>query len=282
MQVVDDLGVPALASGVQARQRQPFESDHISVTELLDSPRIRLLKRKHWNDLRVPLSEQMWSFLGTSTHAMLEAAVHGENALVEKRLSIQRGDRKLSGQLDLYEDGVLSDFKITSVWSVILSGSDRIEHWTQQLNIYAELLRHHGHQVAKARIIAILRDWSPSKALGNEDYPKSKVVVLNIELWTPERVLALIDARLVAHRAAEAMLPECSSSERWSDSDTYAVMQAGRKSALRVLDSEQEAQRWLLNQRQVGKVVKRVGRNRRCGHYCPVSEVCEQWKNMKS
>lgn len=281
MRIVDDLGIPSLARGVEQGLRKPFGKTHISVTELIDSPRIRLLKQRHWDELERPLSQSLKAMTGTWIHALIEASTHGEGAIVEERLSIERQGKRLSGQVDLFEDGVVSDYKSTSVWSVTLPKSDRIKKWEQQTNIYAQLEREHGREVRAARIIAVFTDWSANKARQQPDYPRSAAMVIPIKLWTPGQTLDFIDARLRLHIDAEGRLPECSAEDRWSDDDSYAVMQNGRKSALRVLPSLAEAERWRAANGG-SEIVKRTGDSRRCSMFCDVAKVCSQWAAMQA
>ena len=43
-----------------------------SVTELIDSPRVRILRRQHKDEITEDASEMLWSVLGTSVHKMFE------------------------------------------------------------------------------------------------------------------------------------------------------------------------------------------------------------------
>ena len=49
-------------------------NSHRSVTQLIDSPRIRILTEKHWEDLEEDISSKLWSVLGTAVHSMFEDA----------------------------------------------------------------------------------------------------------------------------------------------------------------------------------------------------------------
>ena len=46
----------------------------ISVTGLLQPPRIRLLEREHHDDIVLDYSDETWKILGQSVHAILERA----------------------------------------------------------------------------------------------------------------------------------------------------------------------------------------------------------------
>src|SRR5512137_1130247 len=82
---------------------------NMSVTELLNSPRIVQLKRKHWDALEEDAADMVWSIFGTAIHGVLE---HGkdENHIVEERIHINVAGMNISGAIDLQEieqDGVV-------------------------------------------------------------------------------------------------------------------------------------------------------------------------------
>ncbi len=75
--------------------------------------------------------------------------------------------------------------------------------------------------------------------------------------------------------AAGATLPECTPAERWAKPTIYAVRKPGRKTALRVLDTETAA-RELAAATPNGYVEIRPGESVRCADYCAVAEFCAQ------
>ena len=48
------------------------EGVDISATEMISSPRIRMLRKKYADEMVVDVSEQIWSLLGQSVHSILE------------------------------------------------------------------------------------------------------------------------------------------------------------------------------------------------------------------
>jgi hypothetical protein len=66
----------------------------------------------------------------------------------------------------------------------------------------------------------------------------------------------------------EEVPPICTPEERWATPTTYAVMKQGKKSALKVAQSQKEAQIWL--EANGGEwVQERPGEDKRCHNYCP-------------
>ena len=82
-------------------------------------------------------------------------------------------------------------------------------------------------------------------------------------------------------------LPLCSDEETWKKNDTWAVKKKGQKRALRVLDSEEEANQYMGWHNETDKAYTkktdlelefRVGEYTRCGNYCSVADFCNQYK----
>jgi CRISPR/Cas system-associated exonuclease Cas4 (RecB family) len=249
------------------------KAGHISVTSLLKSPRQRWLMERHGSDVVEDVSDRIWLLLGSAVHAILQKS--HDNHLVEERLRTTVEGWTLTGQADLLDpEMVLSDYKVTSVWSVI--HVDHIE-WEQQLNVYAWLYQQHGFSVKRVQIVAILRDWQQSKTV-EHDYPPRPVKVIEVPLWTLERQEAFVLERVRLHQASETLaddaLPECSDEERWARPTVYAVM--GRaKRALRLHDTMDAAER---HAREVpgARVETRKGLSIRCERYCAVKPWCSQ------
>ena len=66
--------------------------------------------------------------------------------------------------------------------------------------------------------------------------------------------------------------------ERWNSGDTYAVMKDGRKTALRVLNSREDAETY--KESNGGDYIEeRHGEDRKCNDYCPCCKFCEYYKN---
>ena len=74
--------------------------------------------------------------------------------------------------------------------------------------------------------------------------------------------------------------PECTAEERWAKPDTYAVMKKGRKSALRLLPTEEKAKEYIGDQNL--SIEFRKGVSTRCEGYCEVSQFCKQYRESVS
>jgi len=197
----------------------------------------------------------------------------------------------VSGQFDyLTKDGDLIDFKTTSAWAVVDALKNGKSEWEAQLNILDWLIRHSETKlpikVKSLSIVAILRDWSKMKALTSVDYPKQQVVTIPITMWSDAEQDAYVQGRIALHQSAalQEEPPICSPEERWNKPDTYAVMKDGRKSAVRLLPSMDEAKQFIkdngMSEGKGCKIVLRAGEDTRCAHYCAVRDYCTHWTKV--
>ena len=76
------------------------ESD-ISVTQLIDSPRVSLLQAEHADEIDRDAVDFLWSRFGTSVHEMFEKSVSDDEYVTEERLFHKIDDWTISGAIDL-------------------------------------------------------------------------------------------------------------------------------------------------------------------------------------
>ena len=264
-----------------------------SITGLLQPPQISILNEEHSDKITQDISERIWILLGQSVHSILERANENElDTLTEERMYATVYGWRISGQTDSIslEDNTLKDYKVTSAWTVMNALKDEKPEWAQQLNCYGWLAKQAGKTIDQLNIIAISRDWSKFQyERSGGDYPPAPVTVINIPMWTDEEQQNFIEERVSLHQDAEAeflisgTLPPCSDEERWKKEDTYRVVKAGRKSALRVLDSQKKADKYISGHKDEKNlsVELALGKSVRCESYCPVAEFCKQYQEEK-
>jgi hypothetical protein len=283
VKLTNNFNLPDTFVNVIRRPQYSKGDAQISATEILNSPRIVALKRKHWDDLEEDASDMVWSLFGSAVHNVLE---HGKDAhhIVEERIFTEFEGWKVSGAIDLqevYEDGtIISDYKVTGAWAVMNEKQD----WHNQLNTYAWLLERVKKQPVKAlQIVAIIRDWSRRDAQTKDSYPKSPVTVISIPLWPYEQREQYVAERLRLHNEAffaihsgEGM-PECTAEEMWEKPTTYAVMKEGGKRAKSVHETQEEAEK--ANPGKGYFIEVRQGGRTRCESFCQVSAFCSQYQN---
>jgi len=265
---------------VNACQSHVHKGGFLSASQTTKSVRQFWLKQRHADEITEDVSDRIWAMFGTAVHHVFEK--NTENGIAEKYLETEILGKKVSGTSDLYQDGKITDYKTVSVWSIIYMSS--LEEWTKQLNVYAYLYRKAGYEVNAIEIVALMRDWQKSKA-HEDNYPPIQIKTIPIELWSDieqELYLKQIVQRLIDHSTTQDDdLPLCTKEELWQDDDKYAIMKHGRKSAIRLLNSESDAQQYIENNKLDTKhyIEKRVGKPKRC-EYCDVSAFCNQYKNI--
>ena len=178
MLITNKFNLPSSVLNALHRPTYTKGNAHISCTELLNSPRIVQLKRKHWEDIEQDASEMVWQLFGSAIHHILE---HGkcENHIIEERLFAEFSGWVLSGAIDLQTvtpDGIeISDYKTTSAYSVM---NEKVD-WTYQLNIYAHLVETVKKiPVTGLSIVAIIRDWSAREAK-KDTYPQAPILTIS-------------------------------------------------------------------------------------------------------
>jgi hypothetical protein len=268
MRITNKHNLPAaLVRAIENDSYSRGESD-ITVTELIAPPQIVALKRKHREEMTEDAADLLYSLMGQAIHAILERAGTG---MAEQRLYMTIDGVKIGGQIDHLENGELSDYKVMSVWE---SMNGLKPEKSAQLNILKLLCVENGLEVNSLSIVAIYRDWQRSKA-GKDNYPPVQAQVFPIEDWGRERTIAYIRERLAAHKE----VPECSEEDRWEKPPVYAVRTSGRKTAIRLLNSEEDARIFIdANGVKNGTIEHRPGERTRCEFYCPVSSFCNQHK----
>lgn len=280
MKLTNKFSLPQTIINVISRPEYTKGKANFSVTELLNSPRIVQLKRKHWNSLEEDASDMVWSLFGSAIHKVLE---HGkdENHIIEERIHIEVDSTRISGAIDLQEveDGgiVLSDYKTTSAWVV----QNMKQDWHNQLNCYAYLVETAKKiPVKKLQIVAIVRDWSRRDVV-KEGYPQAPIVVIDIPLWPYEERERYVRDRISKHTTAVFDmeigddLQPCTPEETWEKETSYAVKKEGGVRAKSVHKTREEAEAVLTK----GYFVEvREGERTRCANFCQVSQFCDQYK----
>lgn len=270
------------AAIVRAVENDPYDAgEGISCTKLIGPAMIARLTKEHDDEIEEDAADRIWALLGQAVHSVIErSAVVGETT--ERRLYSDLDGQTVSGQYDLFnsDEGMLTDFKVTSVWAV--KGGLKPE-WTAQLNVLAWLLRRNGAEPKALQLVAILRDWKKNEHLRyGHPYPSKQAITVPAPLWPDAEATDYIRERLIQHNAPEP--PPCTPAERWDKPTTWACMKEGRKSAVRVLDSEKGALAYMADAFETGKItpgkgaiVERPGGHVRCEQYCAVNRWCPFW-----
>ena len=281
MKITNKQGLPAPLVALLSRDFYTKGASQYSVTELMSPPKIRRMREQYDEEMEIDVTKLIASQLGTFMHGKLEEKMV-EGYTNEERIFHSIDGITISGAVDLQQhtdDGVvIIDYKFVKAWSVMQSKSD----WVTQLNIYKWLIETVKKQkVCGLQICAIIKDYSAHSV--QENYPEAEAVMINIPMWDSVTTETYVRHRLDMHRAAKQAqefgedLEPCTDEERWLSDTIYAVKREGRKSAIRIFKSIEEATE--LAEKEKGYVEERKGEPKRCtGDFCGVSKWCKQYQ----
>jgi hypothetical protein len=298
MKITNKYSMPqAMVHAVSHDRYDPGTGD-VSCTTLIAPAQQFQLGLIHSGETEEDVIDRIWSLIGSAVHYIIENAVIDmkakglwkEEYISEKRFYHVVGDKNVSAQIDLYEAGDLSDFKVTSVWTIKHALKEGKDDWDAQLNIQRYLMTKNGYPVDKLYVVAIARDWNKSGNMRDSDYPP-RVAKIEIPVWDMDKTEGYIQSRI---NALYSPVPVwCSPAECWESPTKYALMKKGRQSALRLLDSmvaitEYADCKDLLVEIEDHKELKsdhyyevRLGERKRCQDYCDVAPFCPQWKEWQ-
>jgi len=257
----------------------PYEpkEGRFSVTELIGPPLIRRIKLDHWDELVWDYSEFLQSSRGSLLHAVKERLA-GPGQEAEQKLEHEfMPGATVVGKLDMYDGGIVRDYKHSRVGYLKLHGAD-VE---AQLNMYAELCRRNGKPVTQleAGVEYMNWDWKLATFTTPYPYPPIPFEASYPPLWPTERAVAYITARLEAHLAKP--VPVCTPEERWQGRSAWAVLSGENQTAKRVCQSKEQAEDWLSrNKVRDPWIQERPGGSLRCKFWCNgIREFCPLWRS---
>jgi len=224
--------------------------------------------------------------LGSAVHSVLEK-IELPGCLKEERLEARINGTALSGRPDLWYLNCITDYKITSVWSIIYEPKGRKE-WHSQLNLYRYLYQQNGLETNKLQICAILRDWQQQKLRTEHRYPRTPVVTIDVPIWADDIVQTYIEGLVATHLEAVNLpddeLPFCTPDEMWAKPTQYALMHKDKKQAVALFVTSERAQARLANipGDRGYYIVERPNKRNRCEYYCAAKAFCNQYASYKA
>ena len=289
MKYVDSYGLPPAV--LRALVNDPYvRKADISTTTLIKPVQMVALERRYEDRLRAEAMDSVWALFGQSVHKILERGIN-DGVLIEQSFFYTHKGWILSGTVDIIEDSILDDYKVTSAWAILNGVKDE---WKKQLNVNRFLAMRNGLLIDRLRIVAILRDWTKLQATRHQNFSNQQLVVLEVEPLPLNLVEAYVHQRMREHQKAVELepseLPECNSQERWQRPDQWAIHKLKKdgeplQSAYRVLEDEDKAYELAEEMNDKGKaryrVIARPGESVRCKKYCAVAPFCSQYKSME-
>lgn len=284
MIITNKLGLPK-AFEEMAKEEHTSIPKRYSATALLKGIREMILEKRHSGEIEQDVSDMIWLLFGKAVHSILENQQEEGHEIKETKLTVGFGEYTLSGVFDLYNEKQkkITDYKTCSAWKVIYG--DYVD-WKRQLLIYAYMMRKIGFEVNSGEIVALIKDHGKRDAKFKPEYPKLPVQVikfdfteqdfLDIEYW-----LMQMFARIqLCEGLPDDELPLCTPEERYNSGNKYAVMKTGRKTAMRVLDTKEEAEQWMKDNGG-NSIETRSGEDKKCLDYCAACEFCSYYKSLQ-
>lgn len=283
MKVTNKLNLPAAFVNAVSTNRHNA-AGCFSATTLNKGAKEIILSDRHFDEITVDAADSVWAVWGTAVHALLES--QPDNNFHEEYFKVPVSNSFVTGQVDSYdmENGVINDWKTASVWKVQFND---FKDWRAQGLTYAWLLQQSGLEVKKCRFVALLKDHSKTKAKNDSSYPQSPVFIYEFDVTaadmeeTAARILTKVQEIESAYKLDDDDIEPCSEEERWADGEKWAVMKNGRKTALKVLDNQLDADAMAGEMGNAYYVEHRPAISRKCGDYCKCKEFCNFYKAMK-
>lgn len=188
----------------------------------------------------------------------------------------------IGGKFDMVSDGIVNDFKSTSVWAWVKGTKD--EDYSLQGSLYRWL---NPDKITEdyTRINFVFTDWQRSMTKTNPDYPQKRVEHKDIPLLSIAEAEAWVKRKLELYLkyrdTPEAQLPECTDDELWRSTPQYKFFLDPAKArepgarATKNFDDAGEARRYQAERNGRGVIITKMGEPKACG-YCPGFAACTQ------
>jgi hypothetical protein len=285
---------------------------YLSATTLLRSPRQIILERRvDTSGLVADIEDSIARTMGNAIHEGIESAwmhnlpqslkVLGQESIkdmftvnpkpeedltnkipiyIEQRTSKEIDGFTIGGKFDFVADGVLHDFKTTSVYSYI--HGDRVKEYKLQGSIY-RWLNQDKIKNDFIRICYIFTDWSKAEASRNPEYPQCRCLAKEYELLSVAETEQWIKNKLAVLSkywdAPDSEIPECTDEELWLTPTQYKYYTNPENTrATKNFDVYGDA---IAFQRSKGKgvVITVPGAPQHCA-YCSAAPICQQRKRI--
>ena len=283
MKVSNKMNLPAAFVNAVSTTRHNA-AGCFSATTLNKGTKEIILSDRHFDEITVDAADSVWAVWGTAVHALLES--QPDNNFHEEYFKVPVSESYVTGQVDSYdmENATIYDWKTASVWKVQYADFD---DWRRQGMTYAWLLQQSGLEVKKCRFVALLKDYSKTKAKNDRSYPQSPVFIYEFDV-TPEdmaetrdRILNKVLEIESAYELDDDAIEPCSAEERWADGEKWAVMKNGRKTAIKLFDNEADADAMAGEMGNAYYVEHRPAISRKCGEYCLCKDFCNFYRGNK-
>lgn len=253
----------------------------VSVTTLIDSPRIGYYKLKY-KDLEINASDELWKLLGNAMHAVLEKS--GSSLVKELRLKTKINDVWLHGKCDVYdvENASIEDYKFTGYTQI--ANYPKKEH-KLQLNVLAYIFKKNNLPVNKLKLHYIWRNLT-NFDLKKDNFPDNFISTYEVDIM--DNIEEYIYEKIKLFNFDDDNIPECSLEDRWGYIKWKLYNEVKYKEnkynkAIKVFNSKKEAIEYASSLKGNGTYIikKTAEETKRCDGYCVFNVICSQYKKLK-
>ena len=282
MKVTNRLNLPAAFVSASNTNRHNAPGC-FSATTLNKGAKEIILTDRHWDEITIDASDNVWAVFGTAVHALLES--HKDNNFHEESFKVPVSNSYVTGTVDSYdmEHATIFDWKTASVWKIQFND---FADWRAQGLTYAYLMQQSGLEVKRCRFVALLKDFSKTKAKTDAGYPQSPVYIYEFEVTaedmaeTRDRILNKVLEIESAYEKNDNEIEPCNQEERWADNEKFAVMKNGRKTAIKLFDNQADADAMAGELGNTHYVEHRPAISRKCLDYCNCKDFCSYYKSI--
>lgn len=310
MILTNESGIPLILAGWLVDDTYDYVDSpkFISATSLLKPTKATLLaKRVDTDSVIQDIKDYIPSTLGTAIHTGIENAWtqrYKENLaklgysqkVIDKievnpevidpsknQIFFEQRSKKhfngwvIGGKFDAVCDGILHDFKSTSVYTWIYGDKD--EDYRLQGSVY-KWLNPNIITEDYIRICFVFTDWQKQGIQQNPDYPPSRLMTRDIPLMTTAEIENYIKVKTSElskyEHSPEEDMPECTDKELWRPDPVYKYYANpdNLTRATKKFDNLADANKHMAEKGK-GIVIPVLGEPRRC-QYCAAAPVCKQ------
>ena len=267
----------------------------VSVTELLNPPRIIHLQNRYGRQDKIELKKIMPSLIGNGVHDQLQRFLKKESTInnnwkIERRLCTVVNDVRVSGRFDaLHMDEILYDIKVTKVYKAMKGD---YSDWEKQLNTYDWMLWKDGIDCKHLRIFMVLLDWNQGEAYRNPNYPSTAISIIPITKWDRSHQSSWIETAVDTWKSSKDLtdtdLPLCGREERWADKPIFKLYRNNElKRATKTFATKDRANAYMNvcktkdPEKWKDGFITEDSENlfRRCMGWCDAAKYCNQFQN---
>ena len=215
------------------------------------------------------------AFIGTSMHATFERnTVETEGEIAERRVHANICGADVSGQIDLYCDKTIYDYK------TVRDPKSKMEpkHY-DQVCCNGYLAEINGFEIEYVAVIYIDITWQHSRSMLDPTYPQSPWNIF-LHPYDKTKAIQIFEKAIPEHLEALKGNPrDCTPDEQWEKPSVFAIMKPDAKKASKLCDTYAEAMELL----KPGQIIeKRPGMKVFCGtpenSMCGLCYACPQYQ----